>query len=421
MKIGLMGPFGFGNLGDAATQDAILQHLRKRVPHAELVGYSLNPEDTASRHGIESHAISRQSWKDDELKPIAKRITAFAAWLGARPIPGARTLQRWLSRLPIEHALIADARRNLQGVSMLVLSGGGQVEDYWGGGGPWSYPYTLLKWCLLAKLGGAKIAMVSVGAGPIRYGLSKFFLRRALALTDYRSFRDEFSQRLARSIGVASDNGVFPDLAFSLDLPATKSERDATSGRRIAVGPIGFMRPDYWPDEDAAQYEVYAQKIVAFVRYLIDRGDTVVFVPGEASFDQDIIGDIIERLDADEYTAKRLLRPRIETVTELVDALASVDTVVASRFHNLVLAHMLGKPTIALSYQEKIDSLMKAAELDAYCSRVSLFDVATLKRQLASIEAEGPEIRERLLRQCATYRSELDRQYEVLLALARED
>jgi polysaccharide pyruvyl transferase WcaK-like protein len=206
-------------------------------------------------------------------------------------------------------------------------------------------------------------------------------------------------------------------VVFSLELPQTNSPSKADPGRRIAVGPIGYMKPQFWPEEDAARYEDYARKIVEFVRFLIDRGDTVVFVPGEAHYDQEIIGDILRRLGFDARAAERVERPKIESVADLIRVLSSVDIVVASRFHNLVLAHMLGKPTIALSYQEKINCLMRAAGLDAFCLGVSEFDVSSLKRHLAVADAQTADIRERLLRQSEDYRRRLASQYERVFAL----
>ena len=65
MRVGLFSPMGTGNLGDASTQDAVIFNLRKRLPSIEILGFSLNAEDTASRHGIPSFPISRIHWNKD--------------------------------------------------------------------------------------------------------------------------------------------------------------------------------------------------------------------------------------------------------------------------------------------------------------------------------------------------------------------
>ena len=61
-RIGLLHHVGGGNLGDDATQDAVMQNIRDRWPDAVLIGLSMNPADTEKRHGIPSYAIRRQRW-----------------------------------------------------------------------------------------------------------------------------------------------------------------------------------------------------------------------------------------------------------------------------------------------------------------------------------------------------------------------
>jgi len=46
---------------------------------------------------------------------------------------------------------------------ILIISGGGQLLDSWGG--PWKYPYTILKWVLLAKLGFILAGIAAGSAG----------------------------------------------------------------------------------------------------------------------------------------------------------------------------------------------------------------------------------------------------------------
>ena len=52
--------------------------------------------------------------------------------------------------------------RVLRKQDLLVVSGGGQLDDKWGG--PWVLPYALCKWVLLARAARVPCAVVSVGA-----------------------------------------------------------------------------------------------------------------------------------------------------------------------------------------------------------------------------------------------------------------
>src|SRR5262249_26140976 len=59
-KIGFLDHVGGGNLGDEATLDAVAANIKRRWPNAEIVAFSMNPDDTEARHGIMSHPIRRK-------------------------------------------------------------------------------------------------------------------------------------------------------------------------------------------------------------------------------------------------------------------------------------------------------------------------------------------------------------------------
>jgi polysaccharide pyruvyl transferase WcaK-like protein len=61
-KIGLLHRVGGGNLGDDATLESVASSVRRRLPPAEIVALSMNPNDTEARHGIKSHPIRRNCW-----------------------------------------------------------------------------------------------------------------------------------------------------------------------------------------------------------------------------------------------------------------------------------------------------------------------------------------------------------------------
>ncbi len=76
----------------------------------------------------------------------------------------------------------------------------------------------LLKWCLAAKWGGARIVFLSVGVGPIEHPVSRFLMLRALRLADSRSYRETLALDYLRNLGFdASADRIYPDLVFSLD------------------------------------------------------------------------------------------------------------------------------------------------------------------------------------------------------------
>jgi hypothetical protein len=59
MRVGLLDHLGYGDLGEAATQDVVIANIKKRLPDAQLVGLSLIPDDTTKKHGIPCYPIWR--------------------------------------------------------------------------------------------------------------------------------------------------------------------------------------------------------------------------------------------------------------------------------------------------------------------------------------------------------------------------
>lgn len=93
--------------------------------------------------------------------------------------------------LASEYRFLAQARDYLRGMDLLLVTGSNQFLDNFGG--PWGFPYTLLKWTLLAKKNGTRVAFISVGAGPLSHPLSFFMLKHTLRRADFVSFRDQGS------------------------------------------------------------------------------------------------------------------------------------------------------------------------------------------------------------------------------------
>jgi polysaccharide pyruvyl transferase WcaK-like protein len=395
-KIGLLGPYGGGNLGDAAIQEAMIRNIRKYHPDAEIYGFSLNPEDTERRHGIPSFPIGRISWVDDPQhgNRMAKKI---AAWLHDQPNPRLQRLERWVLRVPIEWGLLVQAYKNLKGFKLLIASGGGQLDDYWGGA--WAHPYTLLRWGILSRLRGTTFSFVSVGAGPLDARMSRFFIRQALSLAKYRSFRDEPSKKFMRKCGFDRDDPVYPDLAFSLPVNVEKKPLPAPGFQTVVgIGPMSYFDPRNWPESDSEVYLGYLSKLATFTEWLIQKGCAIVFITGDIFPDREAIRDLRKILDERgvKYAPGQLTENLIETVDDLIENIALTDVVIASRFHGVLLSQLMHRPVLALSYHPKIDALMEDSRQSEYNLSIDDFDPDVMKARFTGLmdnyEAEKAKV-----------------------------
>jgi polysaccharide pyruvyl transferase WcaK-like protein len=61
---------------------------------------------------------------------------------------------------------------------------------------------------------------VGIGAGPIHHPISRWLMKSAVAMAQYRSYRDTVSKAFMESIGFAAqDDAIYPDIAFNCRYP----------------------------------------------------------------------------------------------------------------------------------------------------------------------------------------------------------
>jgi polysaccharide pyruvyl transferase WcaK-like protein len=428
-KYAVFGHVGNGNLGDEAIIAAVIHNLRRRDPSAEIVGLSGNASDTEQRHAIPSFPIRRGS----RSRPVDVPATpaSVAAPDHPRPSPladalrrvpllyrAARAGQSFLRRVMAvfaETAFFVRSARRLRGTSVLIVAGSGQLFD--GAGGAWGFPWTILKWCILARLRGARVAFASVGAGPIRSRLSSFFLVRALSLASYRSFRDENSRELMGSLGFRREGGVVPDLAHSL--PLDPDPRPPAARRVVGLNPVPYYDPRYWYDRDPARYGRFVDTLAAFAAELLRRGYALTLFPTQVRADPRVVEDVRTRLVEAGADLSRVSVPTVRNLEDLLGCISGTDIVVASRFHGVMLPYLLGKPVLALAYQAKTSDLMAAMGLRDHALPIEGLTVEALLERLDAVERRAPDARRMAREAVASHRRLLDEQYDRLVGLAR--
>ena len=419
-RIGLINPGGWGNLGDAATLDAAMESVRLRVPDAELFAVTLNPPDTERRHRIAAFELFAKRYTftrsvDEALATAKDANTRVGAGFKGQ-------LKRFLRGLTFMYPLVMIAGRVyyflrtlgsewrhgvvsysiLKGTDLLIVAGGGQLDDYYGG--TWDHPYTLLKWTCLARMAGSTVVVLSVGYGTNPTPLSNRFFGMMLRMTAFQSFRDQRTIEHVRARLGRRDMRFCPDLAFGA---ACKVPEVAPPGDRLVVGisPIAFADPRCWPVKDAAQYERYLTELAMFVDWLKAQGHELVFFCTD-TVDLPTLRDLQARLAGPASPLESDIdrpQPYYKEVSELLAQISLADVVVASRLHGVILAHKLAKPVLAVSYDWKVTVQMEQVGESACVVDIRGVQCDALRAGFERLAEDRVGVAQRLRRIAAEY------------------
>ncbi len=414
---------GGGNLGDDATQDVVIQNIKIRWPNAEISLFSMNPADTRSRHGVSAYPIRTESWNPGErranggvtVKSRVKKALQKCPIL-LQILHGINTIaMRAPRRFFNEFRFLSKSFAVLRSFDLLIISGGGQLLDTWGG--PWKFPYTIFKWTLLAKLSRTKCYFLNVGAGPLTYPLGKWFVRSALGLADYVSFRDEDSKNLVESVGYTGKSHVAADCVYALDSPAPRECGPARqSGPLVGLSPMAYRAPRRYWQKDQAFYERFLEQVASFANWLGDNRYRLALFSTDIWFDLQTIQQVgaLLRNGRSGEPPYQVRQENIAEVNQLLSTIGSMDYIVTCRFHGVVFAHLLNKPVLALSHHPKVSSLMSDLGLARYCLDIDRCDAGCMQEAFLAMVANRDEIKQRMAAKAASYKKTVIAQFDLL-------
>jgi polysaccharide pyruvyl transferase WcaK-like protein len=397
-KVCFFGNFGLLNFGNEITLQIILHHLRLRLPEAKVTCVCTGPEALRATQNIKTVPISPNfviPWKlRTRLGRLLRRV-----FIGA-----PSELWRWV-----------DVFRKLKDTDMFIVPGTGLLTDAYGLLG-WG-PYNLFKWSLIAKLRGCEVLFVSVGAGPILSGLGRFFIKSALSVADFRSYRDDASRAYLKGIEFATNGDrVYPDLVFSLPETTTLHDRAKRAGRPV-VG-LGVMEyAGIYSVEKPSNgiYREYLDHLVAFAGWLLAHGYDIRLLIGDVN-DTSVLEQFKFHLKTfgGGYDAKRILDQPALCVAQLLSQIAETDIVVATRFHNVLLALLFNKPVIAISFHHKCAYLMRDMGLSEYCHDINDMKAAGLIEQFQRLEENAEKLKRVIRQKVEQLREALEEQYNLI-------
>jgi polysaccharide pyruvyl transferase WcaK-like protein len=397
-EICFFGHFGSPNFGNEITLQTMLHHLRRRLPEARVTCVCTGPEALRATQNIETVAISPNFVKRWRLRT---RL--------------ARLLRRVFIEVPSEPWRWLDAFKKLKGKDMLIVPGTGLLTDGYGLWGPG--PYNLFKWSVIAKLRGCEVLFVSVGAGPVYSLFGRYCVRSALSVAKFRSYRDDASMAYLKGIGFPTNGDrVYPDLVFSLPETTISHDGGKRAGRPVVGLGVMIYACKYSVEKpNDGIYLAYLRNLVAFAGWLLAHEYNIRLLIGEDD-DRSVLEQFKFQLKATfgPYDEERILDQPALSVEELLPQIAATDIVVATRFHNVLLALVFNKPVIAISFHPKCASLMRDMGLAEYCHDINDMNAGRLIEQFQRLERNAKKLKPVIRQRVGQSRQALDEQYELI-------
>jgi polysaccharide pyruvyl transferase WcaK-like protein len=394
-RVGLFGLLGSGNSGNDASMETVLAYLREAHPGAVVDALCGGPEAVRSSYGIDAAPLF---WYQKIEQRTSRAPAAFLKALG-KGIDAVR-IASWVRR--------HDA---------VIVPGAGALETTLPQKA-WGFPYALLVLAASGRIFGTKVALVSVGADRINKRATRWVSNATARLASYRSYRDAYSLDAMRQRGIdTSSDRVYPDLVFGVPTPPY----EPGDPQLVGVGVMAY----YGGNDDrrrAAQiHSRYVETMTLFTRWLVDNGYRVRLFGGDNKFD----GEIAEKIQADLRGYGADPNPSLVTVVavstypELIRELAPVGMVVATRYHNVMCALKLCKPTISLGYSRKFISLMADMGLGEFNQFAESVDLDRLISQFRELGRRRAQLQRRMADRNAANLASLEDQFVVLSDLLR--
>ncbi len=369
--------------------EAVLRYLRADHPDAVVDVMCPEPERVSREYGIEASQMWHRRYERASgvmsipLRMVGRVVDGFgiASWIRRHDVvivPGMGVLE---ATLPLR---------------------------------PWETPYVMLILGVSGRLFRTKVALVCVGANVINQRVTRWMLDSAARLACYRSYRDSGAREAMRRRGLdVSQDPVYPDVVFGL--PAPPHEHD--DPQVVGVGVMAY----FGGNDDRAQaadiYASYVRNMKLFVRWLVDSGRSVRLLVGDASDDsvvQEILADVRARWP--DLDPARVVAEPVCSFTDLARAMVPVGTVVATRYHNVMCALKLSKPTISIGYSAKNVAMMAGAGLSEFCQDAKSLDIELLIKQFTELQERSAQLKPLIEAFCESQARSLGYQFVELSA-----
>lgn len=307
-KILVSGYYGFGNAGDDSIAAALVAGIRAYAPELPITFFCKDPKNSAKKYGV-------------------------------------RAVRRF--NIP---AVLREMR-----TAKLLISGGGNLLQNTTSSRSLFYYTTIIR---MAKRRGLQVFVLANGLGPILGARYERDVARTLALADRITLREPQSLDYAASLGIPRDRLKLSADPALLLTPADARRVDyilknAENVPHFAVSLRSFatLRSE---EVDGADEDSFAATFAAEVDAIAARtGAKPLYILMQSSRDR----DLTEKVNAAATVKGEILGGL--TAREIMGVLERCEFVISMRLHLLIYAVAIGKPPLGISYDPKIDAMMR--------------------------------------------------------------
>lgn len=310
-SIVMSGYYGFDNSGDDAILKAITKDILKENKDIEIIVLSNNPEKTKKEYNI--NAVNRFKFCE-----VIKALKS----------------------------------------SSLLISGGGSLLQDVTSTRSLLYYLGVMK---IAKLFKKPVMVYANGIGPINGKLNRHLTKKILNKVNLITLRDEDSKDFVQKLGVKNKNiYVTADPVFtlkSIDKNSTdlifKEENIPLEGKYIGIS----VRK--WTED-----EHLIKQISKTIKYINEELNIkTIIIPMHYPEDLDISRQILKNVDS----TKNFVLNKEYSAEEIMGVINKLELIVAMRLHSLIYAATQETPMIGLSYDPKVDGILKSLNIENNC------------------------------------------------------
>ncbi|MEM6253218.1 MAG: polysaccharide pyruvyl transferase family protein [Cyanobacteria bacterium P01_D01_bin.156] len=322
------GFYGYHNLGDEAMLHGLCHWLKRCGLNHDLTVYSKDPDDTQQRHGLRA--------------------------LDNRYAPRRRArLKQWISQTTtiLQHRYF-------------ILGGGDLLRDAADRdvAGEWLRPLEK------AIASGKRTLVLGISVGNLWRPATKARIKAALNQVDVIAVRDPDSYQRLTALGISKTVYIISDLALEAVSPLQTFPNNSRPNIGISVRAIAGRNNM----SNASFYNHLAQTIDQLVETHNAKVHLIPFQAYPENFRQrykPTIDDevaITEVLNLSRYSEKLIPVGRLGSLDELINHLSTLDMMIGTRLHAVILSAGLGVPVIAIEYAPKVTGFMHAINQQAW-------------------------------------------------------